>query len=111
MKKLYILLFTILITSLSFGQIVVNEVDADQAGTDAAEFIELLWTPNTSLNGYVVVMYNGSDDQSYAAYDLDGFTTDANGFFILANVGTPSYLSFFFNVYLYFLFGFDSCFA
>jgi len=85
MKKLYFLLFSILISSLSFGQIVINEVDSDQTGTDAAEFIELKWTANTALDGYVVVLFNGSADTSYAAYDLDGYTTDANGFFILGN--------------------------
>lgn len=83
MKKNYILLITLLITSFSFGQIVINEVDADTATSDNAEFIELLWTPSTPLDGYVVVLFNGSDDQSYQAFDLDGFSTDANGFFIL----------------------------
>ena len=85
MKKIYLLLFTILITFASFGQIVINESDADTAGTDVAEFIELFWTANTALDGYVVVLYNGSSDTSYQAFDLDGYTTDANGFFILAN--------------------------
>ncbi|OBX23117.1 T9SS type A sorting domain-containing protein [Bizionia sp. APA-3] len=33
----------------------------------------------------VVVLFNGSNDTSYAAFDLDGKTLDANGFFILAN--------------------------
>jgi hypothetical protein len=85
MKKNYI--FTLLLTFsfclVSLGQIVINEVDADQTGTDTAEFIELKWTPNTALDGYVVVLFNGSDDQSYSAFDLDGKTTDANGLFIL----------------------------
>ena len=86
MKKFYFSLF-FLISSFSFGQIVINEVDVDQEGTDTAEFIELLWTPNTSLDGYVVVLFDGNDDQSYIAYDLDGKSTDADGFFILANTG------------------------
>ena len=38
MKKIYILLLTLTVTSLSFGQ-VINEVDADTPGTDAAEFL------------------------------------------------------------------------
>jgi len=66
---------------------VINEVDADTPGTDTMEFIEIKWTPNTSLDGYVVVLFNGSNDTSYDAYDLDGFSTDANGFFILGNSG------------------------
>jgi hypothetical protein len=86
MKKIYLLCLTLIITSLSFGQ-VINEVDADQTGSDAAEFIEILWTPNTALDGLVVVLFNGSDDQSYIAFDLDTYSTDANGFFILANTG------------------------
>ncbi len=85
MKKLYFLLVSLLIGSVAFSQPIINEVDADQSGTDMSEFIELLGMPNESLNGYVVVLFNGSDDASYAAYDLDGFTTDSNGFFILAN--------------------------
>ncbi|MDC3269031.1 T9SS type A sorting domain-containing protein [Flavobacteriaceae bacterium] len=84
MKKLYFLLFTFLITSLSFGQ-VINEVDADTPGTDAAEFVEILWTPNTPLDNLTVVFFNGTNDSSYQVFDLDTYTTDANGFFILAN--------------------------
>ena len=84
MKKIYVLILTLTITSLSFGQ-VINEVDADTPGTDTAEFIEIKHTPNTALDGHVVVLFNGSGDISYAAYDLTGKTTDANGLFIIAN--------------------------
>ena len=37
----------------------------------------------------MVVFYNGSNDQSYAAFDLDGFFTDANGYFTLGNAAVP----------------------
>jgi len=84
MKKIYFLLLTLSITSLSFGQ-VINEVDADTPGTDVAEFIEIKHTPNTSLDGHVVVLFNGNGDASYAAFDLTGKTTDANGLFIITN--------------------------
>lgn len=66
--------------------IVINEVDADQTGTDAAEFVELYdgGTGNTALDGLVLVFFNGSDDQSYdPAVDLDGYTTDAGGYFVV----------------------------
>ncbi|MCB1610067.1 MAG: DUF11 domain-containing protein, partial [Xanthomonadales bacterium] len=33
----------------------------------------------------VLVFFNGSDDASYEAIDLDGFVTDANGYFVLGN--------------------------
>jgi hypothetical protein len=71
--------------------IIINEVDADTPGTDAAEFIELFdgGIGNTPLDGYVVVLFNGSNDLSYAAYDLDGYSTDANGYFVIGNAGVP----------------------
>ena len=74
-------------------QILINEVDADTVGTDDMEFIELYdgGVGNTSLTGLVVVLYNGSDDQSYNdAIDLDGFSTDANGFFVIGSELVPN---------------------
>jgi len=67
--------------------LVINEIDADTAGSDKAEFIELFdgGTGNTDLTGHVIVLYNGSGDASYAAYDLDAYQTDANGYFVLGN--------------------------
>ena len=66
------------------GTVVINEIDPDQAGTDAAEFVELYSsTPNCLLDGLVLVLYNGSDDQSYDAIDLDGAMTDANGLYVI----------------------------
>lgn len=85
MKKLYFLLFSF-IAFTSFGQ-VINEIDPDQSGGDTAEFVEILWTPNTALDGLVLVTFNGgaTDDVSYNSYDLDGFSTDANGFFVIGS--------------------------
>ena len=74
------------------SNIVINEVDADTAGTDSAEFIELYdgGAGNISLDGLVAVLYNGNGDSSYAAFDLDGFSTDSNGFFVLGNQGVAN---------------------
>ncbi|MDT0556382.1 T9SS type A sorting domain-containing protein [Patiriisocius hiemis] len=89
MKKITLLL-ALLTASFSFGQIVINEVDADQTSTDTTEFIELLSdTPNFNLNGYIVVLYNGSSDESYTTVDLSGFTTDGNGYLIIGSDAVP----------------------
>lgn len=66
------------------AQVRINELDADQAGTDATEFVELYdgGVGNTSLNNMVLVFFNGVGDISYAAFDLDGKSTDANGYFL-----------------------------
>ena len=64
---------------------VINEIDPDTPGSDTAEFIEIFDAPNTPLDGYVIVLYNGSDDLSYNAFNLDGFSTDENGYFVAGN--------------------------
>lgn len=96
-KKIFFLAFLFLQFN-SFSQVFINEVDADTPSTDVLEFIELKSTvPNFSLNGYVLVFFNGLTSgtgiQSYYALDLDGFSTDVNGIFHLGNSGvspTPS---------------------
>ena len=52
--------------------IVINEIDADTEGSDVLEFVELYdgGLGNTSLDGHILVFYNGSNNQSYATYDL-----------------------------------------
>ncbi|MDA0245005.1 MAG: ExeM/NucH family extracellular endonuclease [Chloroflexi bacterium] len=76
------------------GSVVINEVEADSPGTDTAEFLELYFTNgiSTSLDGYVLVFYNGSNDLSYLAFDLDGQSTDADGYFVLCGnaANTPN---------------------
>jgi len=88
-KKITFVL-SLLISSFSFSQVVINEIDADTPSTDTLEFIELKSsTPNFSLNGYVLVFYNGltsgTGSLSYNSIDLDGYTTDINGIFLLGN--------------------------
>jgi len=65
--------------------LLINEVDADQTSTDAAEFVELYdgGVGNTDLSGHVLVLFNGSDDASYLAFDLDGQSTNGSGYFVL----------------------------
>jgi len=72
--------------------VIINEVDADQDGTDAAEFVELYdgGVGNTSLDGLVIVLFNGSDDASYMSYDLDGYSTDVNGYFVIGSSLVPN---------------------
>ena len=71
------------------AQLVINEVDSDTPSTDTKEFIELKSdTPNFSLNGFVVVLFNGSisgGNSSYYSIDLDGFTTDINGLLLIGS--------------------------
>jgi hypothetical protein len=81
-------LFTAIFSStalMSHANWVINEVDADNPGADTAEFIELYdgGVGNTSLDGYSLVFYNGSNDQSYFVQALDGYSANNTGFFVL----------------------------
>lgn len=87
-------IFTLLLLIFSYfatGQVVINELDSDTPSTDDREFVELKSTvPNFSLNGYVLVFFNGNAtsttaNKSYFAIDLDGLTTDANGIILIGN--------------------------
>lgn len=95
-----LLMAMLLVVAAAFtarADVVINEIDADTPSTDVLEFIELYGTPNQTLNGLVVVLYNGSNDLSYAAFDLDGYSLDANGFFLLGNAGVTPTPSIIFN--------------
>jgi hypothetical protein len=94
MFKKILLTSTLLLSNFIFSQIVINEVDADNPSTDTEEFIELKSsTPNFSLDGYVLVLYNAgssapySGNLSYYTIDLDGYVTDINGIIHIGNSG------------------------
>ena len=65
--------------------LIINEIDADTPGSDTREFIELYdgGSGHTPLDDLVIVLFNGSTDKSYRAFDLDGFSTDEAGFFVM----------------------------
>ena len=67
----------------------VNEIDSDTESVDQLEFIEIKSeSPNFSLDGYIIVLFNGSSsglDSSYLAIDLNGYQTDLNGLFLIGN--------------------------
>jgi len=84
-RKILILIFILSGISI-YSQVVINEIDVDMTGSDVNEFIELKsTTPNFSLDGYVLVLYNETNSLSYYAIDLDGYSTDINGIFLSGN--------------------------
>ncbi|MDG1822991.1 MAG: T9SS type A sorting domain-containing protein [Flavobacteriaceae bacterium] len=89
MKKILLFLGVVFLGPHVLSQtIFINEIDADTPGSDTEEFVELYsTTPSQSLDGYVLVFFNGSDDASYAAFDLDGYSTNNTGLFVLGNPG------------------------
>ncbi|RZN84203.1 MAG: T9SS type A sorting domain-containing protein [Winogradskyella sp.] len=83
MKKLYFLLFTILMTAASFGQttVFINELHYDNAGSDVAEGLEIAGPAGTDLTGWTIEKYNGSNSGSYGSETLSGtIPNQDNGF-------------------------------
>lgn len=89
MKYNFTLLLLLFISPFIAAQIVINELDCDTPSTDTLEFIELKSdTPNFPLDGYVVVLFNGSvsgGDTSYFTVDLDSYITDINGLLLIGS--------------------------
>jgi len=89
MFKKILIAFLFLCSFSIQAQIVINELDCDTPSTDDKEFIELKSsTAFLPLDGYVLVLYNGTGSQinlSYYVIDLDGYTTDINGIFVVGN--------------------------
>lgn len=74
------------------ASIIINEIDSDNTSTDTAEFIELYdgGQGSTSLDGLVLVLFNGSDDASYDAIDLDGLSTNSEGYFVIGSTNVEN---------------------
>ncbi len=92
------LVIVTLLLSLAFNnslmaQVFINELDSDSPSIDDKEILELrTLAPYTSLNGFIVVLYNGNPSSStanlsYYTIDLNGFSTDTNGIFTIGSVG------------------------
>jgi len=87
MKKILIL---ILLFSLSQSQLLINEIDYDQPGTDSSEYLELIGEAGT-YNNVVVSLINGNNNSSYNSFSLGNITlaneTDGFGFYV---IGVPT---------------------
>ena len=89
MHKSITLIFISFFYINTYSQLFINEIDSDTDSLDQLEFIEIKSeSPNFSLDGYIIVLFNGSSngsDSSYLAIDLNGFQTDLNGLFLIGN--------------------------
>jgi hypothetical protein len=67
--------------------VMINEVDYDQPGGDAAEFIELFNSDTNSvvLDGYTLDLVNGTNGSAYNTFDLSGLSITATGYLVLCD--------------------------
>ncbi|CAM4023211.1 endonuclease [Flavobacterium antarcticum] len=94
MIKNYFLFLSLICSFATYSQVlVINEIDSDTPSIDNMEFVELkTQTPNFSLDGYVLVCFNGNPNsgsntalKSYFTMSLNGLTTDANGLVLIGS--------------------------
>lgn len=67
----------------------INEVDAVTNDEDLREFVEIFDGGRgfTNLSDMTLVLYDGATEQAYAVYELEGFTTGPNGYFVVGGAG------------------------
>ncbi|MBZ4421802.1 Ig-like domain-containing protein [Myxococcus sp. RHSTA-1-4] len=71
--------------------LLISELDSDTPGGDTLEFVELsTGVPNVSLAGYVLVFWNGNNDQSYLAMALNASTDAAGRLVVGTSTLTPA---------------------
>lgn len=96
MKKLYILFFTILITGLSFGQ-VISEFEPNPIGADPTmQSFELNGTPNAGFTGWILSIESDPGDSNPGLVDRATMVTgtfDANGVLVVSilDLENPSF--------------------
>ncbi len=95
MKKIYLLLFTLLISIASIGQttVFINEIHYDNGnGSDVNEGFEIAGPVGTDLTGWTVAKYNGSSTQLsvYGTEALSGMISDQQGGYGTLWFGLPS---------------------
>jgi len=76
---------------LASTELVINEIDYDQPGTDTAEFVEIKnnGVTDADLTGWILELVNGNGGGVYSIIDLSGNTISAGGYFVVcANAAT-----------------------
>ncbi|MBJ6978507.1 endonuclease [Luteimonas sp. MC1895] len=72
------------------AEVFINEIHYDNAGTDVGEAIEVVGSAGENLAGYQLVLYNGSNGQSYSTSTLPaGVAATCGGNVRFATVNYP----------------------
>jgi len=93
MKAIKVFAGLLLMSTLTFGQLFINEIDYDQVGVDAGEFVELAGPAGTYSN-VTLEHYNGNGGALIWTYDLPTFTladeSNGFGFYVFGVSGVPN---------------------
>ncbi len=70
-------------------QVFINEIHYDNSGSDTGEAVEIAGPSGTSLSGWKVVLYNGSNGSAYATYSLTGTLGNQCSGYGVMSINTP----------------------
>jgi hypothetical protein len=96
MKHFLAILFAVLAGASARADLFINELDYDNVGTDSNEWVEIVGTTGTSLNGYELVMIDQNGvvqntfDLTGASFTFSDETGTGWGFFIIGELD-PGY--------------------
>lgn len=91
MKKITFLLIALMTSALSAQTVFINEIHYDNTGTDSGEAIEIAGTAGTDVSSWSIVLYNGSNGNTYgSATNFSGTLTDQNNGFGTASISYPT---------------------
>ncbi len=76
MRRLVMVLLLVVLVVSGFSQVYLNEIRANDAGTDDAQFIELIGPAGVDISGYKIIHHNGT-----GAGPIFTFTFPANTIF------------------------------
>jgi hypothetical protein len=70
--------------------VLINEINSDSYNTPTSDYLEYIELysdtgTTTSLDGMSILLINGNGDAIYKTLDLDGFSTNANGYFVIGS--------------------------
>ena len=93
MKAVKGLILLSIISVFAYGQLFINEIDYNQPGTDATEYVELAG-PAGTYSAVIVELVNGNGDAVYQTADLGAITlTDESngyGFYVIGAATVPN---------------------
>ena len=78
------ILVFMMLSSSSYGQVVINEVLYDPPGADSGCFVELMGAPDFSLDKHFLIGINGEDGEQYCLFDLTDHVIPTDGYFVVA---------------------------
>ena len=89
-RKIAAVLSVLFASATQASSVFINEIHYDNAGTDVGEFVEIAAPQGTNLDGWSLVLYNGSNGTTYNTASLSGIIANESNGYGFFTVSYPS---------------------